>query len=345
MLRKRVSIFAVMAIFVLSLLVVGCSPKSGPADDGNQQQGPEPVVFKLGHVVQVGHSWDLTAQEFARLVNARTNGRVTIEIYPARQLGGDRDMFEAIQAGSLDMGMISAAPIENFTPVFTGLQLPWIFKDVETEREILKSDITQEMLDRLLDVGVKGLAVYDCGFRHFLNTQRPINVPEDMKGLKFRAVESPLVLNMYKFLGASPTPMAYGEIYTAVQTNVVNGLDIGYRAGYDEKFFEVAKYYSISNHFTFPVVLVMNKALFEKLTPEEREIFEDTAYELISYNFDVFIEQDEEVIADIEKMGVKINVIEDTRPFRELMQPIYDEYTAKDPLIKKFVDYVEQVSR
>jgi len=333
MFRKKILILLMVILFLLSAVNISF---------GQEQKT---TIFKLGHVVQVGHSWDVTVREFARLIKERTDGRISIEIFPARQLGGDRDMFESIQVGSLDMGVISSSPIENFTPVFTGLQLPWLFKNLEIEKKALKSDVAKEMLKELSNIGVKGLAIYDCGFRHFLNNKRPINVPEDMKGLKFRAVESPLVINMFKFLGANPTPMPYGEIYTAVQTNVVDGLDIGFRAGYDEKFFEVAKYYSISSHFTFPTVLVMNQKLFDELSPGDQKIFQDTAFELVDYNFEVFQKQDKEVEPKIREMGVKINYIKDLSPFRKLMQPIYDDYKTKHPLVKKFVNYVEEISQ
>jgi len=301
-------------------------------------------VLRLGHVVQVNHSWDLTVKEFANLINERTNNRYEIEIYPARQLGGDRDMFESIQVGALDMGVISSAIIENWTPVFTSLQLPWLFKDYDVQKKAYKSVIAQKMLDELSSYSIKGLAIYDCGFRHFLNKVRPINKPEDMEGIKFRAVESPLVMNLFKLLGGEPTPMPYGEIYSAVQTGVVQGLDIGWKAGYDEKFFEVAKYYSISSHFSFPTVLIINKQLFDSLPPEDQDIFEKTAYELIDYNFRIFIEQEsEELKKQVQELGVQVNYIEDTSQFRNKMEPIYEDYKAKHQLIKDFVNYVDNL--
>lgn len=344
---KKLCMMTVVLLVVMGALFLGaCSSQdksAGTTTDPDVPANVETKTFKLGHVVQVGHSWDLTAKEFARLIEERSDGRYKIEIYPARQLGGDRDMFEAIQVGSLDMGLISTSVVENFTPALAGLQLPWLFEDVDQLKEVYKSDMHKKMLDRVSEVNVKGLSIYDCGFRHFLNNQRPIKTPDDMKGLKFRSVESPLVMNMYKFLGASPTPTPYGEIYTAVQTNVVQGLDIGFKAGVDEKFVEVAKYMTVSNHFTFPTLLCMNPALFDAMPAEDQKMFEETALELIDYNFEAFLAEDKIGREGAEAAGVTITEIEDFSSFRALMQPIYDEYMAKDPTIKELVSFVESL--
>ncbi len=347
---KRVVMLLAVLFILLLLCLSGCSQDVAPESEDNSQGensqdevSEEVVVLKLGHVVQEGHSWDLTVKEFARLIEERTNGRYVIEIYPARQLGNDLDMLESIMAGSLDMGAISASVFENYTPLITGLQLPWLFDDLDELYAVYNSDIHKKLVDGVSDIGVKAFAIYDCGFRHFCNNIGPINTPDDMKGMSFRSVESPLVIGMYSALGAVPTPTPYGEIYTSVQTNVVNGLDIGFKAGCDEHFFEVAPYISVSNHFTFPVVLIMNPAIFENMSAEDQAIFEQTAMDCVDFNYDVVVKECELGEQEAIDMGAKINIIEDTAPFRELMQPIYDEYMEKDPLIKELVEYVDSL--
>jgi len=303
-------------------------------------------VIKLGFVTVPTHGLGVTMDKYAELIKERTNGRCQITLYPAGQLGGDRDMFESIESGALEMGLISTSVIENFVPEMAAYQLPWLFKDDATMQKAFVSDAANKILDRLTTVGVKGIGIYNCGFRNFLNTKKPINRPEDLKGMTFRSVESPFVLKMFQLLGANPVTIPKGEVYTALQTNMVEGLEWGWEGSYLNKYWEVAKFYSVDRHYSWPEALVINKKFWDQMTPEDQKIFWDTSKECVQLCNKIYQERDKEAETKYApQLGVKINYIEDTKPFRDAMKPLYDEYMTKYPQIKEFVDYVNEISK
>jgi len=337
--------YTLLVIFLISALVltVGCGGTNNAPTSKENNAEAKPVVFKLGHVCQVTHPYNKAAEAFKKKVEEKSNGRIQIEIYPARQLGGDRDMLEQIMNGSLDMGLISSAVFSGFTPILDGLQLPFLMENYDVLDKAVKSDEAKALLKGLERINVKGLAFYDAGFRHFVTVDHSINKPEDLKGMKMRVVESPLMLDIFKALGASPTPMPYGEIYSALQTGVIDGLEMDLSAIWAEKHYEVAKYVSLSSHYSFPTVNIMNLNKWNKLSPEDQKIFEEAAWETIDDNHVLLREIDQECLNNIKAKDVVVQEIEDLTSFRELTKPVYDKYIAKDPLIKDIVERVKKI--
>ncbi|GAB6179828.1 TRAP transporter substrate-binding protein [Desulfotomaculum defluvii] len=341
MMKKKFLLLTVLMISLM-LAVVGCGG-GGTEKDATTGDSSEPVTFKLGHVTQVTHPYNVAAESFKEKVEKETNGRIKIEIYPARQLGGDRDMLEQIQNGSLDMGFISSAVFSGFTPVLDGLQLPFLMGDYETLNKAVKSDESKALLDALKNINVKGLAFYDAGFRHFVTIKKPVETPADLKGLKLRIVESPLMLDIFNTLGTNPTPMAYGEIYSGLQTGVIDGIEMDLAAIWAEKSYEVAKNVSLASIFPFPTVNIINMDKWNSLSPEDQEIMQRVAWEVIDENHEFIKKADEESIANLKGAGVNITEIKDVTPFAEATKSVYEKYTSKDPLVKQFVDKVEAI--
>ncbi|MDA8235669.1 MAG: TRAP transporter substrate-binding protein [Clostridia bacterium] len=327
-------------IISLALLVVGCS---GGEKAASTSDGQKSVTFKLGHVTQVSHPYHKAAEAFKAKVEKETNGRIKINIYPARQLGGDRDMLEQIQNGSLDMGFISSAVFSGFTPVLDGLQLPFLMQNYDVLGKAVKTDEAKALLDALKNINVKGLAFYDAGFRHFVTVENPVSSPQDLKGLKLRVVESPLMLDIFNTLGTSPTPMPYGEIYSALQTGVIDGLEMDLSAIWAEKHYEVAKNVSLSSHFSFPTVNIINMDKWNNLSKEDQEIMQKAAWEVIDENQAYIKQVDQECLNNIKKQNINVTEIKDLTPFIEATKPVYDKHTAKDPLVKQFVDKVQAI--
>lgn len=337
-----------LAILLIGALVfaAGCggsgdSAGSNGASDNDGQA--KTVTFKLGHVTQVSHPYHKAALAFKEKVEKKSNGRIKIEIYPARQLGGDRDMLEQIQNGSLDMGLISSAVFSGFTPILDGLQLPFLMENYDVLDKAVKTEEAKALLKGLERINVKGLAFYDAGFRHFTTVDHPINKPEDLKGLKLRVVESPLMLDIFNTLGASPTPMPYGEIYSALQSGVIDGLEMDLSAIWAEKHYEVAKYVSLSSHFSFPTVNIMNLDKWNSLSEEDQRIFKEAAWETIDENHNLLRSIDQECLNKIKEKGINVHEIDDLTPFKEATLSVYEKYMAKDPLIKDFVEKVEEI--
>ncbi|GAW93798.1 TRAP transporter substrate-binding protein [Calderihabitans maritimus] len=346
--RKFVLLLALL--LAVGLLLVGCGGAGGKEQSSSQEKSPgekessenkPTITLRLGHVTQTSHPYHLAMEKFAEVAAEKSGGRIQVQIYPARQLGGDREMFEMVQSGSLDMNLMPTATLGGFTPVMVGLQLPWLIENYDILEKVFLGEPAQKLFDALeKEVNVKPLGLIEAGFRHFVNTKRPINKVEDLKGLKFRAVQSPLILDIQKALGISPTPMPYGEIYSSLQTGVIDGSDLEIASVWTEKFYEVAEYISISSHISFPAVLVMNTDKWNSLSPEDQNILEEAAREATIFNIQNVKEFNEEALRKVQEKGMKVNKIEDLSSFKAAVQPVYDKYTAQHPIIKEFVEDV-----
>ncbi|MCX5826231.1 MAG: TRAP transporter substrate-binding protein [Deltaproteobacteria bacterium] len=335
---RKVTVFLVMALG--SLLVAG-----GLCFGAEKATAKPTINLRLGDVVQPTHPMNVAAEKFAKKVADKTNGRIKITIFPARQLGDDRQLFEQVQQGALDMGEISAAPMGSTTPLMSALQLPFLFTSWDQYTKVMKSEATANLLKGLEKNGIKGLAVYNAGFRHFVSIAKPIKKPEDLKGLKFRVAETPLHLDIFRALNASPTPMPYGEIYSSLQNKVIDGLEMDLSAIQMEKHYEVAKYVTLSRHFTWPAVLMMNLAKFNALSPEDQKIIADSAKEVISENVKDITDIESKAVAYLKTKNVKIVELTpaELAPFIEATKNIEQKYAAQDPLIAEFVKYARSV--
>ncbi|WHH59260.1 TRAP transporter substrate-binding protein [Petroclostridium sp. X23] len=353
--KKLKKLISFICIAALLLSLIGCSSASktdesqGPDTKADASQGTDAkkektYKIKLGHVTQESHPYHLTSMKFAELVKEKSEGRIDITIYPARQLGGDKDLIEMVQNGSLEMGAISSSIFEGFTPLLTALQLPFLLESYDTIDKVIPSDASNALLDGLDEIGIKGLGIYDSGFRYFINPKASVASLEDLKGKVYRVAEAPLLIEIYKALGASPTPIPYGEIYTALQTGTVDGADMDMPAIVAEKHYEVAKYVTISGHFSWPFALVMNPELFNSMSAEDQKIITDAAKECYEYNHKIIREMDDKSKTDLEKEGVTFNTISDKEKeeLKQAVSGIYDQYTAKDKRILDFVDEVKK---
>lgn len=347
--KKMKLLIAVLSlVMVMSVVISGCGAGgTSTSNSGNAGETGEAAVktLRLGHVTQTTHPFHLGAQHFADVVKERSNGSIAIEIYPARQLGDDRELLEQIMNGTLDMGVISSPLFGNYTPVLDSLQLPFLINDYGLLQQATTSEPMKEILQSLEGQGLKAFAVYEGGMRHLANNERPIQKPEDLKGLKLRVVPSNLITEIFQTLGASPTPMAYGEVYSALQTGVIDGEEVNLTSIQSEKHDEVLKYVTLSGQFPFPGVHIMNSNTFKTLTPEEQKLLEDAANDTISYVIGELEKLDESALQTMKEKGVQVNEIEDIQPFLDQVEPIYQTYMAKDPLIEKFVNYVQGLKK
>ena len=345
--KRKNALFAMTSILLLCLMlsVTGCGQAvEEPAVDEDVSVPAETTTYRLGLVTQVGHPWTLTAEKYSELIYERTDGRILIEVYPGRALGDDRDMMEQIQSGALDMGLISTAITHGHTPVFTGLAFIFLFDDFEVYRALLKHEIMDKLHAELEPLGIKALVTYEAGFRSFVSIS-PINKVEDLEGLRFRIVESPLFRDMWEAMGVVPVAMPYGEIYTAIQTGVIDAFELGPSALWEEKQWEVAKYYTLSAQNGFPTTLMLNKELFDSLSPEDQKIFADTAKELIDFNIDTIIEHEEKDLAQLRQQDITITDWPDSEWDKAVLmvKPVWEKYTAAHPLIEEFMSVVESL--
>ena len=244
---------------------------------GVQADVKYPLVIKAGHVVPPGFLYDAGLAEFKRIVEKATNGQIKIEIYPLGQLGSEREMIEACQLGIIDMVVTNTAPMTGFVPEIGVFSLPFIYQSWNAAYKIWDGPIGEEMLDKCKDVGLKGLSLWDGGQRGIIG-QRPIRTPSDMKGLKVRAMEDPVMLEGFRAMGALPTAIPWGECYTSLQQGVVDELETCIQMMQLNKFNEVAKYVTFTNHYWTPAAHIMTLSLWESLPPRYQRLLQAASY-------------------------------------------------------------------
>ena len=320
--RRKAAKFLV--ILVTLVLLSGCSADNTPEAPEGQQQ--EKQVYKLGHAVNEQHPYHLGAEKFKEIVERETKGAVEIRLYPNNQLGsGERDLVEGLQLGTVDLVVTSTGPLSGFEKKFMLFDFPFLFRDKDHAYRVLDGEIGDYVLGLLENQGIKGLAWYENGFRHFTNSKRQVVVPEDAKGIKLRTMENKVHMGIWEALDAIPTPMAWGEVFTALQQGTVDGQENPIPIIYTHKIYEVQDYLTLTGHVYSPAVLLMADSIYDRLPEEYREIFVEAAKESGILERNLITEMEDQQVALLEQAGMKIT-IPDKAAFLERTMPIYQQY-------------------
>jgi len=287
--------------------------------------------LKLATVTPPHHAYAKSAQEFARLVHEGTNGEVNIKVYSGGQLGkGERELLEGEQVGTIQMAVTATGPISNFCEDMGVVDLPFLFAGPEHVDKVLDGPIGRKLLDRLKPVGIKGLAFFENGFRNFTNSKRVLLTPSDFKGLKFRTMENPVHLASVRQLGAQAVPMSWGEVYTSLQTGVIDGQENPIAIIYAYKLNEVQKYLSLTGHFYSPAPLTMSLAAFEKLKPEHQKVILDAAHKAAVYERKLIRDNETKQLEELRAKGMDVRTV-DKAIFVQAMAPVYTKFGEKYP--------------
>jgi tripartite ATP-independent transporter DctP family solute receptor len=295
--------------------------------------------IKLGHGLDISHPVHKAMEFMSQRLHEKSNGTMIIDIYPNNQLGSERECLELLQIGSLGMTKVSTGVLENFVPGYQVFGLPFLFRDSDHRFEVLEGEIGENFLNQSIDKRLKGLTFYDAGSRSFYS-KKPIETPEDLKGLKLRVMESNTAINMVKHLGGSPTPIAWGELYTALQQGIVDGAENNLPSFYLSRHYEVCKYFVVDEHTSLPDVLVISTLIWNKFSPQEQQWIKEAAEESSEYQKGIWREAELEALAEIQKAGVTVT-IPDKDLFRAKVQPMYDEF-SKDPGMKKIIEAIQE---
>jgi len=289
------------------------------------------TTLKLATVTPSHHAYNDGAREFSRLVQEATKGELVVKVFPGGQLGkGERELLEGMQVGTIDMAVISTGPISNFSPDMGVIDLPFLFVDNANVDAALDGPVGRQLLDQLESAGLKGLAFMENGFRNFTNSAHALKQPEDFKGLKLRTMENPVHLASVRELGAQATPMSWGEVYTSLQTGVIDGQENPVAIIHANKMSEVQKYLTLSGHFYSPAPLVMNAKKFNKLKPEWQVIVMDSAVKAAQFERNVIRDNEIKMIEDLKSWGMQVDTVDKT-VFIEAMQPVYDRFLKEHP--------------
>lgn len=316
---KIVITFLLLVVIVLSATAEGNQEK---AEAGDAQ---EQVVIKLGHIADPSHPYAKGAEKFAELVAEKSGGNIIVKVFPSSQLGGQKELIEGIIYGSVDMALVGTAVLGQFQPQISVFDLPFLFEDREHAYKSLDT-VGMELGTELEKDGIKLLGYMENGIRHLTNNKREVKSPADMKGLKIRVMTNQIYISMMKSLGASPTPMAFGELYTAMQQGVVDGQENPSAHIWTKRFFEVQQYASLTAHAYAPEPVLISMIKWNKLSDSSREIILEAAAEAVAWQRDLSTQQDNEFWENIRNTG-KMKITEvDRGPFMEATLPVYAEF-------------------
>lgn len=282
-------------------------------------------------------------EEMARLLRERTNGRLDIKTYSGGQLGSERDTLEITVFGGLDMNRVNLAPLNSIEPMTTIPALPFLFRSNNHMRRALDSAVGDEILASLTRHGLIGLCFYDSGDRNFYNTKRPIYMPADMKGLKIRVPNSDLYIAMIKALGADATPMSISEVYQSLVQGVIDGAENNWPSYESGRHFEVATYYSLTQHVIAPEVLVMSRRRWDKLMADDQAEVRKAARDSVPYMRTLWDARVDAARTKLLAAGVKVNEITDPAAFAAAMRPVWDKYIVTDDQ-RRLVQQIEDMA-
>lgn len=295
--------------------------------------------YKLGHVGPPTHPYQLGALKFAELVKQGTQGKIVIDVFPSSQLGNERDLIEGLQLGTVDFVLSSTGPMAAFDPKFGAPDLPFIFRDLNHAYAVLDGAVGKELFESLKNKGIIGLAWFENGFRQVTNSRRPIERPEDLKGLKIRTMENPIHVAFFKELGVDPTPMAFGEVFSALEQKVVDGQENPVAAVLTAKFYEVQKYLAMTGHVYTAVPLMVRRDLFQSFTSEQQKVIMSAAKEASIYERKLLADQEQSGIEELKKKGMTIT-FPDRAKLREATAPVYKKFegTIGKEMIQRILD-------
>jgi len=289
------------------------------------------ATFKCAHVGALDSANEPGLKLMAELMSEKTGGEIEITVYGGGVLGGERDVIEGVQMGSIDMTLTTTGVLEIFVPTMRILSLPFLFNDSDHFKKFVVSKVGEELLATCENYGLKGLGFSTPVFREPLNSKRPINTPEDFKGLKIRLMEVPIHMDTYAAMGASPTPIAFAEVYSSLQLGVVDGCENALASLMYMKFYEVSKYLTRLPVFVNAFALVMNLDKWNNLSNEDQQALLDSARKGLDLISEGYIAEGEEAIKVMGKAGIIINTPPSIDPFIQATKSVYEKNVPKLP--------------
>lgn len=311
----------IKSIFVLtiSLFFFGC------------QSEKSIKILRLGHSLDTQHPVHKAMVIFGEELEKQSQGKLTVNIYPSGQLGGERECLELLQIGSLDITKVSAAVLENFIPEYKVFSVPYMFRDKAHTFSVFDSKIGESLLLKGEKFRLRGLTFYDAGSRSFYMKEAPINSPSDLVGKKIRVQKSNMAVAMVNDLGGSPTPISWGELYTALQQGVVDGAENNPPSFFTSKHYEVCKFYSLDEHTAVPDVLLIGTDTWSRLNEQQREWVKKAVQVSTIAQRKLWSDSEKESIAAVKKAGVQV-VYPDKKPFEEQTKGILEMFRGNEEM-------------
>ena len=288
-------------------------------------------TVRVSYVVPKDHPFGLGVDKFSQLVAARTGGKMKVRGFPDGQLGAEVQTLSSAKGGVLEMAVVSTAATATTVKEFGLFDLPYLFNDHKEADAVLDSPVGRHALDKLTDTGLIGLCYWENGFRHVTNSRRPIQKLEDFKGLKIRTIQNPVFVDVFNTLGANATPMAFTEVYNALESKAIDGQETPYNSIYTSRFFEVQKYVSATGHIYGAAVVVVSRKFWDTLSGDEKKAMQTACSEARDYERSVNREQDPKLLAELKAKGMQYNDLPaaERARIRESLKPVYDKHAKE----------------
>jgi tripartite ATP-independent transporter DctP family solute receptor len=325
---KSKSVLLVISLCVITF-ITGCKTK---------ENEPE-VVLKLAHSLDVTHPVHKAMAYMAEQVAEKSNRRMIVEVFPNEQLGTEKECIEGLQLGYLAVTKTSTAVMEGFVPKMKIFGIPYLFRDSEHFWKVLNGPIGKELLLAGQSKGLRGLCFYDAGARSFY-AKKSINTPEDLEGLKVRVMKSIMSMQMVEAMGGSPTPIAWGELYTSLDQGVVDAAENNPPSFRTSRHYEVCNYYSLDEHTRLPDILIISTEVWNNLTPEQQQILQEAVDDSVEYQRKIWAEAEENDLKIVQEAGVEV-IYPDKEPFRESVKGMWEQYESTE--IGELIEKVQEV--
>ncbi|ARK30146.1 TRAP transporter substrate-binding protein [Halalkalibacter krulwichiae] len=341
--KKLLTSVSICSVLLLAACGGGQSAEPSATNDVEVPEGVKEM--KLAVATPEERSLTQGLYKFQEIVESETGGSIKVEVFPNGQLGGDREVFEGLQFGTIEGTTISTGPVAQFAPRFQMFDLPFLFPNTEVAYEILDGSIGEDLLGDLPEQGVIGLNYWENGFRHLTNNGKEVASLEDIKGLKIRTLENELHIDMWRELGANPTPMAFTELFAALQQGVVDGQENPAGNVTTSKFYEVQDYLTKTGHIYNASLFMISETFWNTLTDEEQEIVRKAADEARDYQRELNQQEEIEAFTFLEENGMTIIELSDEAQQKifDQVQPVYEKYSASigEELVQELLDAVQ----
>ena len=317
-----------LAMALMTLLLVSC---------GAQQ---DVMVLRVGHSLDPSHTVHKAMLKMGERLQQLSGGTMAIELYPSGQLGSERELIELLQIGSLAMTKVSASPLEGFVPTMKLFNIPYLFRDQEHFFKVLDSDIGRDILASLKPAQLLGLGYYDAGSRSFYTTKKPVVTPADLASVKIRVQESQAAMAMIRALGGNPTPISWGELYTALQQGVVDGAENNPPSFYLSRHYEVAPYYILDEHTSVPDVILISRYVWERLSEQQQAWLQQAVDESVDFQRAQWQLDTEAALAAVQEAGVQV-ISADKSQFKQPVSGLINELKAGE--LGAMIQRIEEV--
>jgi len=294
------------------------------------------IEIKFGHVGEPGSLFAKSAEEYAKRANAKLEGKAKVVVFGSSQLGGDKELLQKLKLGTVDLALPSTV-MSSESDLFGIFEMPYLVKDRKHMQAIEKEVFWPRLAPEAEKKGLKVLAVWENGFRHITNNKHPINTPADLKGIKLRVPEGKWRVKMFQAYGANPSPMKFSEVFTALQTGVMDGQENPFAQIASAKFYEVQKYLSLTGHVYTPAYLVVGTKKWQTYPAEVRKILEETARDTQAWVYEKAAKDDEELLVTMKKAGIKVNDA-NKDAFIAASKPVYAEFAKEVPGAQAVID-------